>query len=103
MFDLSGLFTATRYGFHGAVCGQNFSDHNAEVVCRQRGFARGYSLRAEPTPVHSLPYVLSGLRCRGNETGIDQCQRAPFVTASTDCSVGTSPHVLCTKTQGGWI
>ena len=98
MSGFTGMPTASRYGFEGAICGFNFTDQNAAVVCRQRGFGGGYALRAVTTSTDTLPYVLSGLRCNGSEPTIDQCQRAPFVNASTDCSLGTSAHVLCTTT-----
>ena len=91
---------ATRYGFQGAICGANFTDREANVVCRQRGFAKGYALKAVSTEARTLPYVLSGLRCTGNETGLDRCPSAPFVNARDDCGVRTSAHVLCTKTAG---
>ena len=98
--EQSGIPTATRYNFQGAVCGDNFSDRDASVTCKSQGYATGYALKPIAKQKAMLPVVLGMLNCSGSERSLAECPRGAFVEAPSDCRNDTVAHVLCTENTG---
>lgn len=63
------------------MCGDFFNDAAATVACRQLGF-KGRGIRRSyywmEMPGFSGPILLDDVRCKGNETSLDECQHAAW-------------------------
>ena len=45
----------------GFICAENFSDNDAKVVCKDKGFSFGYGIKASALGKETDPYCLSCL------------------------------------------
>ena len=63
-------------GQWGGICLYEWDVHEAEVVCRQLGFHNGTSMVVAGAYFKDddLPAYLTGLKCRGNESKLVDCE-----------------------------
>ncbi|KAL5004337.1 hypothetical protein ScPMuIL_017793 [Solemya velum] len=66
-----GIVSAYRYGNWGRICTTFWDNNDAEVLCRQLGFAGGYAMQYRRSS--GLPYVISEINCDGSEESLDDC------------------------------
>ncbi|KAL8583915.1 hypothetical protein ACOMHN_009668 [Nucella lapillus] len=92
---IGGPVKVSRYGFIGAVCGDNFTDTEAKIVCKQN-YTNGIALKSYSGGSFSMPVVMSKLKCTGKEAKLTECMRSSFVTSGSDCQNGSAASVLCT-------
>ncbi|CAE8726009.1 unnamed protein product, partial [Polarella glacialis] len=92
---LSGRLEIFHDGAWGSVCGRNFTDVEASVVCHQLGLVGGESLGASSAS-GSGPIWMSGVGCKGSETGLGQCSHAGWDVHN--CSHTEDVAVLCSHT-----
>ncbi|KAJ8246195.1 hypothetical protein GJAV_G00264760 [Gymnothorax javanicus] len=93
----------------GTVCDDDWDMNNAEVVCREVGCGRalgtgGHAHSGQGTP---LPTWLDGVKCKGTESSLKQCQHSEFgeknchhEVAAVVCT-GMNPHSEMQNGYGG--
>ncbi|KAL8597993.1 hypothetical protein ACOMHN_011418 [Nucella lapillus] len=105
----NGIVQVMSEGFYDTICGTNFDDAEADVVCRQLGYERGRTLPSGSYgPFLSRPFTPT-LDCQGNETSVYNCTLSTQVCASTDltnyaavhCFNGTLPTARSASLVGG--
>lgn len=70
-----GPVLASRYGLQGYVCNQQFDNSDASLVCKTKGFQKGYAVNVYKD--FTYPVVLGNLTCNGvNE--IESCTYSNF-------------------------
>lgn len=73
--DFYGPVVASRYGLQGYVCKHQFDDSDASLVCKTKGFQKGYAVNVYRD--YTYPVVLGNLTCNGvNE--IESCTYSNF-------------------------
>ncbi|KAF6096411.1 serine protease 12 [Phyllostomus discolor] len=91
------LFHAGQWG---TVCGDQWDDMDAEVVCRQLGLS---GVARAWTQAHfgagAGPVLLDEVRCTGNELSVEQCPKSPW--GEHDCGHGEDAGVSCTPLTDG--
>nr|XP_022333493.1 deleted in malignant brain tumors 1 protein-like [Crassostrea virginica] len=91
-------------GIWGSVCSQNFSDSEAEVLCRSLGFLSGNAtVHRGGTFGHTTqPEVVSDIQCQGTEADVSNCT---VTYSERPCSPGEEVGVSCdttpTRLMGG--
>jgi len=110
--DLQGnVFTQDPQGRWGAVCGNNWTNENAQVVCRQLGRSQAVKFYGSPSfainpPVDGpgsrfgdLPfgfvYVLERVSCAGTESRLIDCPILPAAAVLSTCDATTVAGVEC--------
>jgi len=110
--DLQGnVFTQDPKGRWGAVCGNNWTNENAQVVCRQLGRSQAVKFYGSPSfainpPVDGpgsrfgdLPfgfvYVLERVSCAGTESRLIDCPILPAAAVLSTCDATTVAGVEC--------
>ncbi|XP_015463729.3 neurotrypsin isoform X1 [Astyanax mexicanus] len=84
-------------GEWGTVCDDNWTEHHAQVVCRQLGYSRG---RAEVAPDGAYEegtgmILLDEVKCRGDERSLLECEHA--VWGRHDCSHSEDVGIRCER------
>ncbi|XP_064384592.1 deleted in malignant brain tumors 1 protein-like isoform X4 [Halichondria panicea] len=90
-------------GVYGTICQDgNWGNNDASVVCSQLGFSPygAFPLTSSDSLFleGSLPALLGGLDCAGNETDIFDCQRSDD-TSATSCDRFQDARVVCHSTS----
>lgn len=98
MSSFYGHVALKRYGKWGSICGANWTDAEANVVCRQLGFPAGYNTYANSGS--SLPPLLGSIKCHGNETDLHQCSYPDFIRDAGCPRTKAVAAVICSKTNG---
>jgi len=80
----------------GLVCDVGWTLNEANVACRQLGYKRGAykALRGQHFKRINLPYKLSGVKCKGNERSLAECQHNGWNNAS-NCMMDHEAGVIC--------
>jgi len=105
------VFTQDPQGRWGAVCGNNWTNENAQVVCRQLGRSQAVKFYGSPSfainpPVDGpgsrfgdLPfgfvYVLERVSCAGTESRLIDCPILPAAAVLSTCDATTVAGVEC--------
>merc|ERR1719272_1033649 len=79
----------------GTVCDDNWDDNDAEVVCRQLGFAGGTQHQSATYGQGSGSIMYDDVNCAGNEANLASCPKGRAV-GSHDCSHTKDAGVTCT-------
>ncbi|XP_052829164.1 deleted in malignant brain tumors 1 protein isoform X2 [Octopus bimaculoides] len=87
-----GRVEVRHLGIWGQVCREYNNEKEAQVACRSAGFQGGVQYGS--VKEGHIPYWLTSLTCRGNETSLDECviDRWGQPAALASC---TPTYVLC--------
>ncbi|XP_012937884.1 deleted in malignant brain tumors 1 protein [Aplysia californica] len=94
--DFVGSPTVQRYGIEGRVCAEGFQEKEANVICKERGYAKGHMLMNSKVGTGST-FMVGSLNCSGTETRISDCDYAVW-NSDGSCPNREEPNVLCTRT-----
>lgn len=78
-FSHEGRIEVTAFGRTGFVCDDQFGLNDANVVCKELGFAmgaieiKGHSHFADDIEENGTFYMMDDVLCRGNETSLKDC------------------------------
>lgn len=88
-------------GVNGRICRDGWDDKDAQVVCRQNNYIRGfaYSHYVEEGKQASGPYWISNVQCQGHEKSLQECQHTPAGSVN-ECSSFHYAGVFCFDDQG---
>lgn len=88
-------------GVNGRICRDGWDDKDAQVVCRQNNYIRGfaYSHYVEEGKQSSGPYWISNVQCQGHEKSLQECQHTPAGSVN-ECSSFHYAGVFCFDDQG---
>ncbi|XP_074649735.1 scavenger receptor cysteine-rich type 1 protein M160-like isoform X2 [Tubulanus polymorphus] len=75
-------------GVWGRICPINWSDREATVFCKQKGYAGGYAFQ-ESTASRQLPYTMANVRCKGSESNLAECIFDDPMKVASPCHFGT--------------
>jgi len=81
-------------GQWGLVCGDNFDNRDAHVVCKQLGFSEDATVNTNRNNPEDLPFLIGNVRCSGVEDSIFDC---PYDISST-CPSQQLADVTCGET-----
>ncbi|GFR41520.1 hypothetical protein Agub_g2216 [Astrephomene gubernaculifera] len=84
-------------GTWGTVCDDGFDDRDANVACRQSGFAGGRAQWGAYFGAGDGPIHVSRLGCTGTESSIAACAAATW--GPTDCEHSDDASVICYDEQ----
>lgn len=70
------------------LCGEGFTDKEANVVCRQLGFQDGMALGMSSFGTFYGKYVRPNVTCNGTESSILDCKYDKFRACQTDSFLG---------------
>ena len=97
------VFAHTMNGT-GTVCGDQWDDSDADVVCRQMGFPSGTATQLPRDYMYN--HHIFNVRCMGNESQVQQCpvdetdiygSCSMYGDAGVSCSNGTMGMLLSFK------
>lgn len=77
----------------GQICSTYFTEKEANVTCRQLGFSGGVPMVFGAA--ETLPFLLTGLHCNGDEDKISDCYKETQI-----CYSNQRAGVLCYNTTG---
>ena len=80
----------------GTICDDGFGDGGARVLCRTNGYDDGFYARGkykQPLAKKVGRIWLDQLKCRGNETNIDDCSHNPW--GKHNCGHGEDIGIRC--------
>ena len=88
-------------GQYHAVCGDGWDDVDADILCGQLGFSTGQASSGKKWGAAKTPYLVTRIRCKGNEDYIHDCLRTRVETNGKDvyCSKYRYAQVNCSS---GW-
>lgn len=94
--SFEGRVEIYRVGSWGTICDDDWSDKDAQVVCKQLGYA-------DVKTIHEKSYFgegkgriwLDNLACNGNETNLGQCLHNGW--GNHDCTHKQDAGVVCDK------
>ena len=101
-------------GTWGTICDDYWTEDEADVACRQLGFAggsvvdpsrfiAGSSRRTGYFPPGTGPIWLDDVQCTGNESGLLQCPSYRSGAAVTRCRHWEDVGLRCVKPNAPWI
>jgi hypothetical protein len=91
-----GPVVISRFGLSGYVCSKHFDNFDATMVCKTRGFKRGYAVDVYKDYI--LPVIMGNLTCNGaNE--IDRCTFSKFSDDHGCSDSDTVAGVICSKSD----
>ena len=74
----------TKYSGNKSVCWESLKNSADDVVCRQMGYNRSFSLVKQPAPSDLKDEIFSGrINCNGGENHLSQCA---IDASMTNCS-----------------
>ncbi|XP_021368435.1 deleted in malignant brain tumors 1 protein-like [Mizuhopecten yessoensis] len=86
----------------GRICGSDWDDNDAKVVCRRQGYQSGIAyLHDENSVMEAMrgPYWLSGFNCTGNEASLINCPHNTQLSLG-NCTTAHIASVLCYNETG---
>ena len=86
------------HGLVGSFCRTSWTDSEATVLCREKGYARGVAFGASTVNRFSTSLWLS-VNCTGKESRLSNCKMNKSLQVS--CSSSYEPGVFCLPTTGG--
>ncbi|KAK3586510.1 hypothetical protein CHS0354_033530 [Potamilus streckersoni] len=92
-FHNQGRLEIFYRGQWGTVCDDGWDDKDATVACRMLGFMYGKARIAATFGQGSGPIWLDDVRCKGNETNIEDCQHGGW--GRENCSHDEDAGVVC--------
>ena len=96
-----GTVMVNYMGNWGYVCPDNFTDDDATVVCKEKGFLGGNAFTIYRSSDHRLRW-LNSIRCKGSEQRLSRCPGAVFGTIAR-CSVSGDAAVVCYKNKSKFL
>lgn len=94
----NGRVIVERYGLNGTICEEGWSDVDANILCKQSGFAGGVAFGTPRNSSFELVWY-SDVNCTGGEASIAYCVKNDTVSRSCRNSA-TSAGALCYKSTG---
>ncbi|XP_046574468.1 LOW QUALITY PROTEIN: deleted in malignant brain tumors 1 protein-like [Haliotis rubra] len=94
----NGRVIVERYGLNGTICEEGWSDVDANILCKQSGYAGGVAYGTPRNSSFELVWY-SEVNCTGSEASIVDCVKNDTVSRSCRNSA-TSAGVLCYKSTG---
>eukprot|EP00299_Pterocystis_sp_00344_P019256 c9573_g1_i2.p1 GENE.c9573_g1_i2~~c9573_g1_i2.p1 ORF type:complete len:881 (+),score=197.66 c9573_g1_i2:34-2676(+) len=90
----SGRVEVLHDGMWGTVCDDDFTQENADVICRQLGFSGAVSPYFFSTDADSgMSFWLDNVVCTGSESSIDECSHNAW--GDNNCNSHESVGVYC--------
>ena len=94
MVSAEGEVKVLYSGIWGGVCGNGWSQANADVVCRQLGYNGAIGATAKlKSQVHTNWYWIESVNCLGNETRLQDCSIEGL--GSNNCTTGLVAMATC--------
>ena len=92
-----GTVEIKYHGTWGTICNDQWDLDDANVICRQLGFAKAVSLSPgyPITPSAGTQPVITGLRCRGYEVSLGLCVFQSLEYVAHRCSHSKDAQVVC--------
>ena len=103
-------------GQWGTICDDYWGDEDADVACRQLGFAGGSVVEARrfnagstrragtfPAGDEDQPIWLDDLRCSGSESDLLECRHRRSETGHVGCRHYEDVGIRCVKPNAPWI
>ena len=82
-------------GVWGTICQNKWDKNDADVVCRELGFTNSVAeFVSSGIPDRNGPVMMSGLRCRGNETSLTHCPRSQE-NIERECTRAENAKAFC--------
>ena len=81
-------------GEWGLVCGDNFDQRDAHVICKQLGYSEDATVNTARIDNDGLPFLMGNVRCSGVEDNIFDC---PYDSNPT-CSSNQHADITCGET-----
>ncbi|KAK6180370.1 hypothetical protein SNE40_012539 [Patella caerulea] len=95
----NGRVYVERQGRNGTICEDGWSDTDAGVLCKTKGYAGGVVYGAKPSSNANELVWFKDVNCTGRETDIGACQ--VNLTVTTNCRRSRqSASVLCYSSTG---
>ena len=85
------VFAVNSGGFFGPVCDDDWGSHDADVVCRQLGFAYGDAFDQSHWGSVADNFAMDNVGCNGDEMQLQECSYNP----SDNCGPGEGAGVHC--------
>ena len=94
--SFEGRVEVYRVGTWGTICDDGWGTNDANVVCKQLGYARVKSVQPNAYFGQGKGQIwLDDLACVGNETNLGQCMHNGW--GSHDCTHSKDAGVVCDK------
>ena len=97
-------------GQWGTICDDYWNDEEADVACRQLGFAGGSVVEASrfrssffPPGEGDQPIWLDDMQCNGAESGLLECRYRRSETGNPGCRHSEDVGIRCVKPNAPWI
>ncbi|KAK6179250.1 hypothetical protein SNE40_011654 [Patella caerulea] len=96
-----GRVQVTYMGINGYICPDGFDDNDATVICKMKGFNKGFAYVHRNTYGWSVNDVrwLSNIQCTGTESSLNRCGGMVWGDADNCSSVGDAA-VYCYQNTG---
>lgn len=95
----TGAVTVKYYGLEGHICSDEWDDADAQVACRELGFANGEMFNRLRTEEQQKPFWSSEFKCTGRERRLGDCNHADWGQIK-QCKSQHYAGVLCYDEQG---
>lgn len=95
----TGAVTVKYYGLEGHICSDEWDDADAQVACRELGFANGEMFNRLRTEEQQKPFWSSKFKCTGRERRLGDCNHAGWGQIK-QCKSQHYAGVLCYDEQG---
>ena len=87
-------------GVWGSICGKDWGNVEADLVCRRNGFAGGAPYLVPGSSKVKPPILMSNIKCTGSEPDLDKCAFTSNGHTSSCQYTDTRAGVLCYKSSG---
>ena len=85
------VYAVNSNGYFGPVCDDSWGSSDADVVCRQLGYARGDAYQDSHWGSVPSDFAMDEVTCRGDEKYLQECT----YRTSEDCSNSEGAGVWC--------
>eukprot|EP00299_Pterocystis_sp_00344_P012764 c6173_g1_i1.p1 GENE.c6173_g1_i1~~c6173_g1_i1.p1 ORF type:complete len:900 (+),score=288.78 c6173_g1_i1:34-2733(+) len=92
---VAGRVEVQRAGVWGTICDDNFGMNEAQVVCRELGYADAIDSYTAGMGTNTNLIWLDQVSCDGSESSISECQHDSWGTS--DCDHGEDVGVICVE------